>query len=180
MLYIPGIIFMTYFYVSVKKSDLPDDSPMLVDTINTVIFNVLTTELLYFIGYLYDPFIYVSLSATNLILFFIAQDIYFYLVHKYVFHGPLWFMHHNHHLYITSYLAWYCNIVEHLLLNVGSVVFAFWLFPNTRWIFVLIICLQTYTSVNGHTTTSPHSVHHRFPNKRYGSIYLLDRMLNSF
>ncbi len=181
MIYIPFAIIAIYSYFAVKLSDLPDDSHILTsEIINNVTINVLISELLYFIGWLYDPFEYTGLSVKNLLMFFVTQDIYFYLVHKYIFHGPLWYLHHQHHNYINSYLAWYCSPIEQLLLNLGSVAFSFWLFPNAEWVLVAIICLQTYTSVNGHTPNSPHSVHHRFPNKRFGSIYLVDRLMKSF
>ena len=181
MIYVPFVITIVYFYTAVKSADLPDDSPILTDDIiHNVTINVLLTELLYFIGWWFDPFDVTPLSAKNLVLFFITQDVYFYLVHKFVFHGLLYNLHHQHHNYITSYLAWYCSPIEHLALNVGSVVVAYWLFPNARWVFVVLICLQTYTSVNGHNPNSPHSVHHRFHNKRFGSIYLLDRLMDSF
>jgi len=181
MYYIPFIITIIYFYYAVKLSDLPDDSPVLTDDlINKVMVNLLITELLYFIGWMYDPFTYTQLNIVYLVLFFVAQDIYFYSVHRFLFHGALYNLHSIHHNYINSYLAWYCSTLEHILLNVGSVVVAFWLFPNAEWLFTLLICLQTYTAVNGHTPNSPHSVHHRFSNKRYGSIYLVDRLMKSF
>ncbi len=180
MYYFPGFIFSMYTYIAVKKSDLADNESPPMYVINNVFTNLMLTEFVFLLGWLYDPLTVESLSFVRLILFYLAQDVYFYCVHKFIFHGPLWYLHRTHHAYITSHAAWYQHHIEHIVLNIGSVVVPFWLFSNPPWVFFMIICQQIYTSVNGHTKTSPHSIHHNNMSRRFGSIYLIDRIMDSF
>lgn len=115
-------------------------------------------------------------NLVNLIAFFIFQDIYFYTVHMYLHNYSIHYMHHTQ---FRPSCAWYADYREHLLLNVGSVGVSYILFPNNIVIFHLIIYLQIYTSVNGHTRGSKHHKHHLNPNKRYGSIYFIDYITNT-
>jgi len=121
-----------------------------------------------------------KLSVFNLLVFYILQDLYFYTVHRFLFHGILWKFHAKHHkIKINPADAWNATLVEHICLNLGSVVVPWLLFPNCNTVLYLLVMQQVYTSVNGHKEKSPHSVHHRYK-KRYGSIYLFDRIFNTY
>jgi hypothetical protein len=175
-MYIPGLITFWYLYVSVKKSDktfLPSNLEIV-----EVFINLLITELLYYVSNTHF-YTYINFSIFNLIMFFIAQDIYFYSIH-YIMHNYLYLLHHKHHMKYGSFYAWYATIPDHVFLNLFSFGIPFYIFNNSRTVFVLLIILQIYTSVNGHTKNSPHSIHHKYVNKRLGSIYLVDRLLGSF
>lgn len=187
MYYVPLLITLLYTYFAVKKTQLTveDNSPP-GDVLNNIVINLAITELIYLFGWLYDPLTCdyppcnCSLSFNRLILFYITQDIYFYCVHKYVFHKFLTRFHAVHHKFIIAYAAWYGHPLEHILLNLGSIIIPFWIFPNPAWVLFIIIIQHIYTSVNGHTPNSPHSVHHNYPTKRFVSIYLVDRLLDTF
>lgn len=183
MFYLPFLVTALYAYLAVKKTSLgPDDQPPQGNVLDNIVMNLAITEIVYFLGWLYDPITCsdCSVSFIRLLMFYITQDIYFYFIHRYVFHK--WFprFHAIHHKFIVAYAAWYGHPLEHLLLNLGSIIVPFWIFSNPPWVLFLIIIQQIYTSVNGRTPNSPHSVHHNYPTKRFGSIYLVDRLLDTF
>ena len=175
-MYIPLLITSLYLYVSVKKSDssfTPSFSELW-----QVCINLLITELLYYVAdsYIYT---YINFSFTNLIMFFISQDIYFYFMH-YLFHNHLYIFHIKHHTEYGPFYAWHATIPDHIFLNLFSFGIPFYLFNNSSLVFVLLVILQIYTSINGHTKKSPHSIHHKNVKKRLGSIYLVDRLLGTY
>lgn len=180
MYYLPGLISTLYVYFSVKKSNLPDEQEPPTCVLHNVILNLAITEVVFMLGWWDDLITVQYFKFSNILLFYLMQDVYFYCVHKYIFHGILWRLHAMHHQCITSYAAWYGHSIEHIVLNIGSVVVPAWLFPTTPFVFMLIIIQQIYTSVNGHSAHSPHSIHHANNNKRFGSIYLIDRLRGSF
>jgi sterol desaturase/sphingolipid hydroxylase (fatty acid hydroxylase superfamily) len=119
------------------------------------------------------------LSIINLILLFLFQDVYFYTVH-YIMHKYFYSYHQLHHEYFGAVYAWMGHPLEHVILNIGSFGIPFLLFPNPYYVYLLLICQQIYTSINGHTDDSPHHRHHRNPTKRYGSIYIVDTLMDTF
>jgi sterol desaturase/sphingolipid hydroxylase (fatty acid hydroxylase superfamily) len=175
-MYLPGIITGTYIYFSVKKTVAGDEPKQ--DALDNVMYNLVLTEILYFVGYFWIiPF--QNFSLFNLFAFWIVQDIYFYLVHL-LFHRYLFQYHKQHHSSYGPFLSWYCHWSEHLFLNLGSVGIPFIMFPNPSWLFLLTICIEVYTSVNGHTIGSPHHKHHLDTTKRLGSIYIIDKLLGNY
>lgn len=174
-MYIPALITIWYLYVSVKKSD--NIQPTNLELVQ-IIINLLITEVLYYIADKYI-FVYTNFSIVNIVLFLLAQDIYFYFIH-YLLHKYLYSIHSKHHTKYGALYAWYATIPDHIFLNLFSVGVPFYIFCNSSYIFVLLIILQIYTSVNGHTKNSPHSTHHKYILKRLGSIYLMDRLLNTY
>ncbi len=182
MWYFPGLITLVYAYLAVKKTDYQDNAEPAYTLLQNVACNLLITELVFLLGWMFDLLVChdCGFSLLRLIMFYILQDIYFYSVHRFLFHGPLWNWHSYHHAYITSVAAWYGHPIEHLVLNLGSIIVPYWVFSNPSWVLFVIILQQIYTSVNGHTKTSPHSIHHLRNNMRFGSIYLIDRLMGSF
>lgn len=168
---------MIYLYFSVHlslKSFVATNAQIL-----QVSKNLFITELLYFLGDTYLINYNASFSFINFILFILMQDLYFYAVH-FIMHNYIYRIHVLHHSLYSPYYAWYGSVYEHIFLNLGSVGIPFMIFPNSSLCFFVIITLQTYTSVNGHTSDSPHSIHHLHPKKRLGSIYLIDRLLGTY
>lgn len=172
---IQGSILTWYLIVAFIKEKCNFVNELSPEVLAQIYSNLVLTELAYGLSRFFnihkdefDPF--------NLIYFFIIQDIYFYFVHKYL---HKYSMHYMHHTQFRPSCAWYADYREHLLLNVGSVGISYILFPNTNLVFHLIIYLQIYTSVNGHTRGSKHHKHHLNSNKRYGSIYLIDYIANT-
>ncbi len=176
-MYIPLLISVLYVYLSVRLSNVEF---MATDNDIVKVFrNLLITEILFWLGDEYVLRYSDSFSVFNFIIFFVAQDIYFYFIH-YLFHRLFYKYHADHHSLYAPFYAWYGSIYEHVLLNLLSIAIPFILFPNTQLVFVIIIVMQTYTSVNGHTDNSRHNKHHLDPKKRLGSIYLVDRLLGTY
>jgi hypothetical protein len=176
-MYIPLYISFLYIYISVRLQ--LNNYTVKNKEVRVVSRNILATELLWYVGHSYILTYLPSFSLLNLILFFIAQDIYFYSVH-YLLHKYFYSIHATHHSIYGPFYAWYSTAIEHILLNLGSIAVPFILFPNSSLTFICIITLQMYTSINGHTDNSPHSKHHADTRKRLGSIYLVDRFMDSY
>lgn len=176
-MYIPLYISLLYIYISVHLQS--NNYAVKNKEVRIVAKNIIATELLWYLGYSYILTYLPSFSLLNLILFFITQDIYFYSVH-YLLHKYFYRIHAMHHSIYGPFYAWYSTVTEHVLLNLGSIAVPFILFPNSSLTLIFIITLQMYTSINGHTENSPHSKHHADPKKRLGSIYLVDRFLDSY
>lgn len=183
-MYIPYLITLEYFLVSGWKQKVKVEP---VD-IFLVVCNVVLTELAFEASkFLTLP---ESFNGWHLFSFFVLQDVYFYLVHYSLHHYNVGF-HSIHHKRYGAFYAWYCHPFEQLLLNVGSVAIPFILVPNCRVVLLLIVVLQVYTSVNGHNCISVvgsnkqialelHGGHHLDSKKRFGSIYLMDRIFSTY
>jgi sterol desaturase/sphingolipid hydroxylase (fatty acid hydroxylase superfamily) len=176
-MYMFGLISLFYIYRSYKQMYEPPK----IHVILNLIQNLFITETLYLLSHIFGWMPYTYFSFTNLVMFFVMQDLYFYTVHKYLFHNPRFYsFHKKHHGELQPYAAWYAHFAEHVFLNIGSIYVSWCLFPNHSLLFPIVILQQIYTSVNGHSYNSPHSIHHRDLSKRYGSIYLFDRLFGSF
>lgn len=90
-------------------------------------------------------------------------------------------VHYIHHSRdVSAILGWCAHPIEHLFLNIGSVAFPFFVFNNTKYILTIIAILEAYWSVSGHVKHTPHHIHHIHMNKRFGSIYIIDRLFGSY
>jgi len=170
-------IFIWYIYISHIKTN--EGSILTNDAIINVIKNLIITDNIYlFVSCYYE---FSEFSLLNIILMLIAQDIYFYTMHK-VFHNKYMYnsFHHIHHQSLQPFYAWRAHIVEHIVVNIGSIAIPFFLFPNNSYVLTLIVLVQVYTSVNGHTGLTDHAKHHIDHNKCLGSIYIMDRLLFTY
>jgi hypothetical protein len=175
-MYIPSLVTLWYLYLSVKKTDndyVPNDLELLQVSVNLFI-----TEILY---YLVDAcvYTYTDFNIFNLVMFFITQDIYFYTVH-YLMHNYLYIFHNKHHTKYGPFYAWHTTSIDHVFLNLLSFGIPFYLFSNSSSVFIFLILLELYTSINGHTKKSKHSIHHKYTSRRLGSIYIIDKMLGTY
>lgn len=180
-MYILGFITFIYLYIAGKKFTQNEhviyELPTMMQ-IYRIIVNLLGTDALAAYTFWVSD-IFTSFSFCNLVMFFVVQDFYFYAVHK-LLHKFAYRIHKTHHETFGPILAWNASLIDHFLLNVGSLAIPFLLFPNTRFILLLLITLEIYTSVNGHTYNSYHHLHHNNPTKRLGSIYIFDRLFGSY
>lgn len=174
-------ITVIYLYLSGKKSvhnnNIIYEEPSL-DQLIRILINILITEILAIYAFWYSN-LFSEFSSINLTMFFLTQDIYFYSIHR-LLHAYAYRVHAVHHEIFGPLFAWNTTLLDHILLNVMSVAVPFYFFPNTKMVLLLIITLEIYTSVNGHTYNSPHHTHHKNLRKRFGSIYLVDRLLGSY
>lgn len=182
MYYLPLLISSLYIYIAVKKTQLqPGDQLPPDNVLKNVTINLMMTEIIFLLGWLFDPVTCdCSVSFVKVFLFYIAQDAYYYCVHKYIFHKFLHQWHSIHHEYILSFATWYCHPLEHIFLNLGSIIIPFWIFNNPPWILAIIIIQQVYTSIAGYNRKSHNGIHNEYLTKRFGSIYLLDYLNDTF
>ena len=119
-------------------------------------------------------------SIINIIYLLICQDVYFYTTHR-LFHTKYLYQYHKiHHAALHPLYAWHASMIEHIIINIGSFAVSFMMFPNSSLVLTLLVGLQTYTSVDGHSGKTEHTLHHIDNNKRYGSIYIVDRILGTY
>ena len=117
-------------------------------------------------------------------------DIWFYTIHRYIHYNRLLYryIHKTHHIYADTFAfsAFDSNIIEHLVVNIGSVSGGpliagyFGLFDKNCT--VLWILFTTYTSCTAHSGYSPlHYLHHKYIDCNYGQgVYLLDTIFGTY
>lgn len=148
MFYLPLSIFATYMYIAARCSrelkERPDNRVM-----RLVLLNIMLSELTVLIGW--ATFLTSEkFSMFNLIMWYITQDFYFYIVHRWVFHKYLSVFHNTVSIPLSYYSAWRKHPVEHVVLNLGSIMVSFWLFPNSTLVMYLVMLQQIFTSVSNH------------------------------
>ena len=174
MYYFP-IVTALYLLIASYKSYIRNMRLPTQDDFENVMNNLITTELLYTAYSLVRPIVdYNNYSLISFVGFYLIQDLYFYLVHKFVFHKWYYNLHKIHHSKFSPFHTWYCHIIEHILLNIGSFAVADLILPLPDILFPIIVAQQVYTSVNGHTPFSPHSAHHANHNVRFGNLWIFD------
>jgi hypothetical protein len=167
------IILPSYLLVSgyrLKQYNLP--YPGLSDFHN-VMTNLILLEFAYA---MYSKFRFEvsEFSIVSFIGFYLLQDLYFYCVHKFIFHKLFYNIHKKHHSIFSPFHTWHCSHVEHFILNIGSVFFADLAFPWPNWLFPFMIFQQVFTSIQGHTPDAPHAEHHGNPTVHFGNLWLFD------
>ncbi len=175
MIYAPFVTVL-YFLIANYKSNHNSGHIVYKPTkkeFTNILDNLLILETIYATYAAFRP-VYNYLSIYTFFGFYLTQDLYFYLVHKYVFHKLFYNLHKIHHSVFSPYHTWHCHKFEQILLNVGSFGFADLVFPLPDWLFPIVVMQQVYTSVNGHTYNSPHSEHHIKYNTHYGNIWIFD------
>lgn len=183
MIYFPFLILFAYaYFVNIKNYDKLKKMPNKDEILSQVFWNIMISEAIYLFIYIFNIIPNSNFSFTNLLLFYVIQDIYFFCVHKYYFHKINYDAHKLHHSVkeIQPFLAWYTSKTEHIILNFGSMIMPMMLLSNSEYVHLFILIQQIYTSVDGHKSTSPHAKHHNNPVYRFGSIYLLDRLFGSY
>ena len=173
------IILPFYLLVSTYKNKKNNLQLPTKSEIYNVLRNLIFSDMLYISYRQMRP----DIDTINILQFFgfyIMQDLYFYTIHKYLFHKLAYSLHKKHHSVYSPFHAWYCSLAEQFILNAGSIAFADYIFPFPNWLFTLLILQQTYTSVNGHAPSSPHSEHHSNPSKHFGNIYIFDWLFGSY
>jgi sterol desaturase/sphingolipid hydroxylase (fatty acid hydroxylase superfamily) len=135
---------------------------------------------------LYEIFIII----IDMIILSIIQSIYFYIMHR-LFHTKFLYkhIHYIHHKnYITiPYTAVNCDIIEHVLINIMSVLIGTKLWLCHQNSVIIWVWLSTYSSVNTHSNiirqNNPvrHDFHHLLKNVNYGSGYeFMDKLFGTY
>jgi methylsterol monooxygenase len=174
------LITGSYMLWSSVYTDVSSKQQATDEQLYVVAKNLVLSELIFFVGIFLIPFSD-SFSLWNLIQMYLLQDLYFYIVHRSMHtFSLLKKLHNTHHSEYLPVLAWYNNMFEQVFLNLASIAIPFWLSPNPFWVLFLIIAHQIHNSVKGHGIDTIHSVHHSHTNKRFGSLYLLDKILGTY
>lgn len=133
----------------------------------------------------------ISYHYSQIVLFIpqmILSDFIFYFSHR-LFHTKyLYSIHKQHHIWkspvSSSFLD--CNIIEHLTVNVTTVVIPLLVF-NVSYIQSMIwVIMSTVSSITGHISSydnnQPHVLHHRHSNCNYGAggFYIIDKLLGTY
>jgi hypothetical protein len=174
MYYLPFVVTTMYLLVAAHKSRIYNKQLPTPSEFRNVCYNLLMIEVAWGVYSLIRP--NVDKVSLNIIGFYLAQDFYFYLIHKFLFHRLLYRLHKIHHSVFSPFHTWHCSHIEHLVLNIGSVAFGDFICPIPDWLFPFIVMQQVYTSVNGHTPDSPHSEHHSNPIVHFGNIWIFDKL----
>lgn len=184
-MYIPLLITSNYLLASTYWIH-PDDSYSLSLT-GTVLQNILLTEFLYLslaIGTTTTSNFYPTTlphEIFNILAVLLLQDIYFFYFHRLAHSHPTLKRIHHHHTQFCSFAAWHSHWLEHLLINIGSASFPFLLLPLHAYTLHFLIILMVTNVVYSHSKYNPyHIVHHTTPTVRFGTLYLIDRLLGTY
>lgn len=116
-----------------------------------------------------------------------VADQWFYWTHR-LGHHPLIYqgIHSVHHQWShpVAVRAIYAHPLEHLVVNIGSIVVGPLLIPANFLIILFWVALTTWNAVSGHSGTDvpgsgnivKHDLHHRLLNCNYGTLGLSDIM----
>lgn len=129
-----------------------------------------------------------SLSSNILLFVFytIIGDQWFYWTHR-LMHCPLLYysIHYYHHYWTYPIAISTINAhpIEHIIINIGSIVIGPLLYPCTDNILTIWIILTTFNAVSGHCglhipylSIENHDMHHRLLTCNYGTSVLSDYM----
>ena len=167
-----------------------------------VLFNVLTNQIfgslffyffnLYAINKPIDNInlFEISVILIDILILSLIQSIYFYILHR-LFHTKFLYkhIHYLHHKnYITvPYSAMNCDIIEHIFINIMSVLIGTKLWLCHQNSVIIWVWLSTYSSVNTHSNIIrqdkpvKHDLHHLFKNVNYGSGYkFMDKLFGTY
>lgn len=181
-MYIPGCIAASYTLWSVIKHE----GPIGKELIPYVIFNVGMAEIVYLMcccWIVVDQCVSIQYTLLQLVAMELVQETYTWFIHR-MFHHPMFYrwhkLHHTANAYGGAY-AWLSHPIDHLVITLGSIVFAAWIIPVCSWVFTVVVLYGTYSSIDGHMLGSQHHVHHLQHNRRYGvSFLLIDRLMGTY
>lgn len=132
-----------------------------------------------------DPLDWYQMILIGAFYLFMA-DQWFYWTHR-LGHHPLIYqqIHSIHHQWVhpIAVRAIYAHPVEHLVVNIGSILIGPLIIPSHFSMILFWVALTTFNAVYGHSGTAipagsaeKHDLHHRFLNCNYGTLGLSDIM----
>jgi sterol desaturase/sphingolipid hydroxylase (fatty acid hydroxylase superfamily) len=184
-MYIP--LLASLVYLTSANYYMDDKSPNLtVKHIGVVLRNLLIIESIYTVAWFFDLFntndgLSVHTNLFNTVLIFIIQDVWFYSIHKLLHNIPkLYVFHKQHHEVFGPFHTWHASVFEHIAVNIMSFVVPSSLFPLHVYAFHLLIAIQSWSSVSGRINNAFHEIHHTNGKKRFGTLYIIDRLVGSY
>ena len=170
-------MFVTIWYLYLSNQLTKSTKQIDLEGTVLVIKNVVIADLLFLA--MLTLYNFGEFNLLNIIWLLLAQEVWFYTTHR-IAHKYFYEHHKIHHGILHPLYAWKACHAEHLIVNLGSFGVPFLMFPNNIYVFCGLVALQIYTSINGHTGNTEHALHHYDMTKRFGSIYILDRLFGSY
>lgn len=146
-----------------------------------MILSFLSIPVLWLIPILIQLPAYLISYPLRWLLATIISDVFVYLTHRFVFHGP-WYKHHKiHHQYIvpTPLTAFVVHPYEFLLSNWLGLMIPLLVISHQELLLLemLFVCVDVLMSHRGddqHPSAVYHGLHHKLQNCNYGFFYLTD------
>ena len=160
----------------------------LYDTYSSFINTLVTYCCFYLLPIHYTSY-YLSLyDIYKFICYIICVDLYFYTTHRYC-HKNLWLYrrihkhHHTTHITVAS-SGFSASIIEHLIINIGSVYIPHLFIRGSYQLLCIIVCIGGYSSASSHSgykISYSHNIHHQLLQYNYGNgLYIWDRIFGTF
>lgn len=183
--YIPNLSVI--YNVIVNQSIAPIMLYMINDFFNIIDFDHVNNNRIDFTNFNMDIFLAILI---DIFIMSICHSIYFYIMHR-VFHTDILYknIHYIHHRNIITlpYTALDAHIVEHILINICSVICGLIVWNCYRESFIIWIWIATISSVNTHSciirkdSPKKHDLHHLLKYANYGSGYIfMDKLFNTY
>ncbi len=130
----------------------------------------------------------ISLSDFGrLPLYVLHIETVFYFIHRLFHTGLLWKFHRIHHKTTTTVAAsvFDSDVVEHILLNAGSILSGYFLYGGSKILIIFLCSLGTITGCVAHSGykcgSRIHILHHKKSNVNYGQgFHIWDRIFGSY
>ncbi|MEM9987517.1 MAG: sterol desaturase family protein [Bacteroidota bacterium] len=141
----------------------------------------------------------ILINAGIVLATFIIMEVWAWIMHRYILHGPLWFIHRTHHRYNPTWWEWN-DVVSILygLISMGLVVYGLEYGSRLLWVGVGIAVYGTFyfifhdiiihrrvkirfSSKNPYINRliRAHKMHHKHPNRdeseAYGFLYAIKK-----
>ena len=187
-MYNPLYISILYIYTSEYFiNNIINNDHMQYDVIVIVVKNLLLTELIYALLYLYTTLLcneqqFIFTEIFNVIIFIIIQDLWFYTWHR-LFHVNTYLqsIHKIHHKLFTPFTAWHVRPLEHLIINIGSVIVPLLYVPIGQYTLFVIITLSIIGDTYSYSCrNSSNFIHFIIPDKRFSTIGICDYICNTY
>lgn len=131
------------------------------------------------------------INATIVALTFIVMEGWAWVMHRYLLHGPLWFLHQSHHRYNPGWWEWN-DLVSLLYGGISAALVIYGMETGSRWMWVGVgiavygvfyfifhdIIIHRRIKVK-FSSRSPyvnrliraHKMHHKHPNRDHSEAY---------
>lgn len=181
---IPAIPFLYSFvyFLSCPSNSIDEASYW---EIFVILFNLAMIEItdMFFVMFCYYPEkIDLSLGIVNIITILLIQDMIFYTFHRIMHEIPILYknVHSTHHSRYGPIYALYVNPLDNVLTNIFPLFLSVILFPIPLWMVKILIAYQMYNVTKAHRKGSLHEVHHLNMKKRFGTVYFMDIIFETY
>jgi sterol desaturase/sphingolipid hydroxylase (fatty acid hydroxylase superfamily) len=124
-----------------------------------------------------------------LFTYYVLHCIWFYFIHRLLHTRFLWrHIHYIHHSYINTnpYATFYAHPVEHLMLNLMSVLIGPYMFPSNTILLRVWLHAGTINSIISHNSSGnsgvmeSHDIHHKLFRFNFGTGVAMDKIFGTY